>query len=68
MTVHKHWLSVTGILPESAYPVIRPFFKQQYHASPYMEKYVLEALCMMGYYEDALERMKNVIMTWSKVN
>ena len=23
-----------------------------------MEKYVLEALCMMGYYEDALERMK----------
>ena len=49
---------ITGILPESAYPVIRPFFKQQYHASPYMEKYVLEALCMMGYYEDALERMK----------
>lgn len=49
---------VAGVLPESEYPVIRPFFKQQYHASPYMEKYVLEALCMMGYYEDALERMK----------
>lgn len=49
---------VAGVLPESDYSVIRPFFKQQYHASPYMEKYVLEALCMMGYYEDALERMK----------
>ena len=49
---------VAGVLPESEYPVIRPFFKQQYHASPYMEKYVLEALCIMGYYEDALERMK----------
>ena len=49
---------VAGILPEKEYPVIRPFFQQQYHASPYMEKYVLEALCMMGYYEDALQRMK----------
>lgn len=49
---------VAGILPESEYSVIRPFFKQQYHASPYMEKYVLEALCLMGYHEDALERMR----------
>ena len=49
---------VAGVLPESEYSVIRPFFKQQYHSSPYMEKYVLEALCVMGYYEDALDRMK----------
>lgn len=49
---------VAGVLSEKEYPIIRPFFQQQYHASPYMEKYVLEALCMMGYYEDALQRMK----------
>lgn len=50
---------LTGTLPEELYPVIRPFFTQQYHASPYMEKYVLEALCVMGYHEDALHRMKH---------
>lgn len=49
---------VADILPNTLYPTIRPFFKQQYHASPYMEKYVLEALCRMGYHEDALERTK----------
>ena len=49
---------VSGILPKELYPVIRPFFKEHYHASPYMEKYVLQALCMMGYEQDALNRMK----------
>lgn len=44
---------VSGILPKELYPVIRPFFSTWYHASPYMEKYVLEALCTMGYYQDA---------------
>ena len=36
---------------------MRNFFATYYNASPYMEKYVLEALCTMGYYEDALKRM-----------
>lgn len=49
---------VSGTLPDSLYPVIRPFFAQTRHASPYMEKYVLEALCRMGYYQDAMNRMK----------
>lgn len=49
---------VSGTLPDSLYPVLRPFFKKVFHASPYMEKYVLQALCHMGYYEDALNRMK----------
>ena len=49
---------VSGILPKELYPVIRPFFKEHHHASPYMEKYVLQALCMMGYEQDALNRMK----------
>ncbi len=48
---------VSGTLPENLYSVIRPFFKEQYHASPYMEKYVLQALCQMGYYQDAMDRM-----------
>ena len=49
---------VSGTLPEELYPTLRPFFRQQYHASPYMEKYVLQALCRMGYHQDALDRMK----------
>lgn len=49
---------VSGILPKELYPVMRPFFKQQYHASPYMEKYVLQALCEMGYCQDAMDRMR----------
>lgn len=49
---------VSGTLPKSLYPVIRPFFDKYEHASPYMEKYVLQALCEMGYYQDAIRRMK----------
>lgn len=49
---------VAGVLPCELYPTIRPFFEQQHHASPYMEKYVMQALCQMGYYDDTLERIK----------
>lgn len=49
---------VSGTLPTELYPVIRPFFQKYFHASPYMEKYVLQALCMMGYHQDAINRMK----------
>lgn len=48
---------ISNTLPENLYSTIRPFFKEQYHASPYMEKYVLQALCHMGYHQDALDRM-----------
>ncbi|MBQ6253982.1 MAG: glycoside hydrolase [Bacteroidales bacterium] len=47
-----------GIADPSRYPALRPFFKEHYHASPYMEYYVLDALCRMGFYQDALDRMR----------
>ncbi len=49
---------VAGILSADLYPTIRPFFEKQEHASPYMEKYVMQALCQMGYYDDVVARMK----------
>lgn len=49
---------VSGVLPPDKYGIIRPFFKEHFNASPYMEYYVLEALCKMGFYQDAMERMK----------
>ena len=49
---------LAGFVPEERYEIIRDFFTKYYNASPYMEKYVLEALCVMGYYEDALKRME----------
>jgi alpha-L-rhamnosidase len=54
-----HALAVlTGIAPHDNYNQIREVLKTEFHASPYMEKYVLEALIMMGFIEDALDRMK----------
>ncbi len=50
---------LAGFVPEERYPIMREFFKKHHNASPYMEKYVLEALCRMGYYDDAMERMKS---------
>ena len=50
---------VSHTLPKSCYPVIVDFFNKHYHASPYMEKYVLQALCNMGYYDEAIRRMKD---------
>ena len=49
---------IAGIARPENYPAIRKVLLEQKHASPYMEKYVLEALCIMGYHEDALVRMK----------
>ena len=50
---------VSGVAPSNLYPAIRSFFRKHQQASPYMEKYVLQALCRMGYYQDAMDRMKN---------
>ena len=49
---------VAGIADKEKYPALLEVFKIEEHASPYMEKYVLEALFQMGYVDFAIERMK----------
>ncbi|WKN45603.1 alpha-L-rhamnosidase C-terminal domain-containing protein [Tunicatimonas pelagia] len=49
---------VAGLADEDKYEAIYQVLQCEWHASPYMEKYVLEALFQMGYAEYALERMK----------
>lgn len=48
---------VAGLAPAMRYDDIRQVLNTEYHASPYMEKYVLEALFTMGYADDAMARM-----------
>ncbi len=50
---------VSGMAPPEHYPALRRVLAEQRHASPYFEKYVLEALFQMGYPNDALARMKD---------
>lgn len=49
---------LTGIADSSKYDKIYNLFKTQEHASPYMEKYVLEALMKMGHGDYAINRFK----------
>ncbi|MGQ1785362.1 alpha-L-rhamnosidase-related protein [Saccharicrinis sp. GN24d3] len=49
---------VAGIADPSKYPVLRNLLFETRHSSPYMEKYVEEALFVMGETELALTRMK----------
>ena len=49
---------VAGLARPEDYPAISQVLAQQNHASPYMEKYVLEALLLMGQPELARQRMK----------
>ena len=49
---------VAGLAKPEYYPAIRQILKTQEHASPYMEKYVLESLYMMDSPEEGMERMK----------
>lgn len=49
---------VAGIADQQKYPALLDVFKTEEHASPYMEKYVLEALFQMGNVDFAIERMK----------
>ena len=49
---------VAGIADQSKYPVLKKLLFETRHSSPYMEKYVEEALFMMGETELALTRMK----------
>lgn len=49
---------LAGLAEVDKYSNIRKILQTQEYASPYMEKYVLEALCVMGYEQDAIDRMK----------
>lgn len=49
---------VSGLADSSKYEAIYEFFKEYEHASPYMEKYVLEALVRSGHGDYAMERFK----------
>ena len=54
-----HALAVLcGFAKPEQYEAIRKVFKEQEHCSPYMEKYVGEALYQMRFPEDALVRAK----------
>lgn len=48
---------VAGLAKEAYYPAIQEVLKQEYNASPYMEKYVMESLFIMGAAEQGVERM-----------
>lgn len=50
---------VSGLASKEKYEQLRACLRKEFHASPYMEKYVLEALFMMGDTDYALERMKH---------
>ncbi|MEC5142926.1 alpha-L-rhamnosidase C-terminal domain-containing protein [Chitinophaga sp. 212800010-3] len=49
---------VAGIADSSKYDAIRAVLKSEYHASPYMEKYILESFFIMGDAAGGLARMK----------
>ena len=49
---------LSGLADSSKFDTIYNFFRKQKYASPYMEKYVLEALFKMGHGDFALERFK----------
>ncbi len=46
----------SGLADPSHYPKILQVLQKTKNSSPYMEKYVLEAMYMMGYAEEAIER------------
>lgn len=50
--------AVIGVAGPDKYPAIVETLHKEYHASPYMERYVMEALFVMGYPEFALERIR----------
>ncbi len=49
---------VAGLAPKESFPAIYKVLKTQRHASPYMEKYVVEALFKMNQPDFALIRLK----------
>ena len=55
---------LAGILPETEYETIRPFFTKYYNASPYMEKYVLESLCTMGVWRGRFAQNEDTVQRY----
>lgn len=49
---------VAGLARAADFPAITQVLEKEHHASPYMEKYVLEALLLMNEPEIAIDRMK----------
>jgi alpha-L-rhamnosidase len=49
---------LSGIAVPEKYPALLQILQTEEHASPYMEKYVFEAMFFMGYEEEALARHK----------
>jgi hypothetical protein len=50
---------VAGLAPRERFPALRELFRSEFNASPYMEKYVLEALFLMGDADYAVTRMRD---------
>lgn len=48
---------LSGICTEERYPAIRKVLLTVFNSTPYMERFVLLALCKMGYIDDAYDRM-----------
>ena len=49
---------LSGLADKEKYPAVLEVLNKQYNSSPYMEKYVLDAMFFMGADEDALARMR----------
>ena len=49
---------LSGLASKDKYGSILKILQTSENASPYMEKYVLDALCEMGYVDEAVKRMK----------
>lgn len=46
-----------GVCPKERYELIRKILISVFNSTPYMERFVLTALCEMGYVKDAFNRM-----------
>ena len=57
---------VSGLADRDKYPAMLEVFRTQEHASPYMEKYVLEAMLQMGYGAEGLARHTAGSRKWSR--
>lgn len=49
---------LSGLADEKQYDSVLKVLQSSENASPYMEKYVLDAMCEMGYIDEAIKRMK----------
>ena len=52
-------LALSGLAEEKDWPLITDVVMNTYQASPFIEKYVLEALCAMGRADLAIQRMRD---------